>query len=290
MIREGSVSVFALPARRSGHGLPRCEALLYVDDPLVGAAAEYEIQTPLRQHEGPVHEHVQQREQLFLLRRAPVAEFLEGIARVARDLIALAFELLRELREARRLREGLAAGKGDAPTERIGPRRVGKRLRIGRGSGTEFPGLRVLAALAAVRAALRKIHGTDAGTVNDGIADDPGHIDVHPLLLLRQAVLDAVALLGLFRVVPLVHGADKIAGDAADALKAYALAQLALSRCDCHFNFLLKVCSVKERDYSIPTNDLICGYFLTSSSIRSSESASPSRRPQRGHTSPITPT
>ena len=46
------------------------------------------------------------------------------------------------------------------------------------------------------------------------------------LSMLTQAVLDPVPLLGPLGVVPLVHSADKIAGDAPNTLKANALAQL----------------------------------------------------------------
>ena len=44
--------------------------------------------------------------------------------------------------------------------------------------------------------------------------------------ILAHAVLHTVTLLGALGVVPLVHGAHQITGDAADALKANTVAEL----------------------------------------------------------------
>ena len=54
-----------------------------------------------------------------------------------------------------------------------------------------------------------------------------------------HTVLHTVTLLGALCVIPLVHSANQVAGDAADALKADALTHFFISALNSHSKFLL---------------------------------------------------
>lgn len=69
-----------------------------------------------------------------------------------------------------------------------------------------------------------------------------------------------VTLLSSLGIVPLVHGANQIAGDTANALKANAFAHFNMHVFRFHRSYLLKVCDIDGvlGHYSIP---LKCGHF-----------------------------
>ena len=141
-------------------------------------APEVELQASFRQDEGPVDEHVQHRQELFLVLGA-LKELLEGVARVGCHLQAPVLQQLPQPVELRRLGEGLAAGEGDAPAQGVAPRDLRQGLHLHGGPHAKFPGLRVVAPGAVVGTALGEKGGPDARSVHNGIGGNARHINRH---------------------------------------------------------------------------------------------------------------
>ena len=94
------------------HGMTCLETLRDVDDPLISAPAEIELQTPLCKHERSVNEHIQLSKKR-LLGVGTVSQLLKGIAGIGGNLIALLLQQLCKYGKARCLGKGFAAGEGD---------------------------------------------------------------------------------------------------------------------------------------------------------------------------------
>ena len=117
------------------------------------------------------------------------------------------------------LAEGLPARERDAAQQRVLRRLLQHPVRVGVAAAGGVVGLGVVAAGAAVRAALHEAPSAGSPARRRWSRCTTFAVGTSSFLLLHDAVLDAVVLLGALGVVETVERAHQIAGDAADALK-----------------------------------------------------------------------
>ena len=159
------------------HGMARFEAFRDIENPLIAATPEVELQTPLRQYEGAVDEHIQLRKQIVSAPgcRQTAAQRCSRSRRPPRSPVpsgALpAWQSPRPGRRARRRRRS-RPGTGDC-FPRTSPAGASSSMGVPPGEG---PGLRVVAAGAVMGTALTIEGGADAGTVYNAVLGDSSEI------------------------------------------------------------------------------------------------------------------
>ena len=149
-----------------------------MQDPLIAAAPETNLQTPLLLQERPVDQYIDAFQQRSLGGSATQQRF-QRIAGVGGYLVASGLQEPRKGREAFRLGEGLAAGKGHTPAKGIGSNDLQDILFGHLRAAAEFPCFGIMAAGAVMGTTLREDGGADTGPVYNAVTDDAGKIK-HP--------------------------------------------------------------------------------------------------------------
>ena len=138
---------------------------------MIRRAAEAQLQRALRQHKRAVHQHVSLGKQRALFRVARKQLFI-GIAAICPYVQPERVGGACQLCAGRTLTERFAAAERDAVQQRIAAQLFDDLLRIDFASALKIVRLRVVAARAVMRAALRKYRQPKAGAVYDGIVHD----------------------------------------------------------------------------------------------------------------------
>ena len=144
-----------------------------IQDPLVAAAPEAQVQAELVLLKAAVHQDIQAAQQLLLFGSAFFHQLLKGVAGVAGHLIALCPEQPGQTGKFPGLAEGLAPGKGHPFYQRVLLHKGEDILRLEGASPLKGPGGFVLAARTVMGAALAEHGEPDAGAVHNAVLHDP---------------------------------------------------------------------------------------------------------------------